>query len=257
MQKREYGKSLDFLLEMHGIHKSFGTVQALRGADFSVKPGEIVGLLGDNGAGKSTLIKIISGLYGADSGSFLFKGHAVNFRRYSVAQARRMGIETVYQDRALGVLQPLWRNIFMGRHIKNRLGLIDVRTEKRITQQLLVELGLGGDRLTPDTAAGVLSGGERQGIAIGRAMYFDAGLVILDEPTTALAVNEVDKVLQFIRAVREKGKSVIFITHTIDHVWQTADRFCILSHGKTAGMLERSQITFDDLLTAVRKGFDA
>ena len=241
---------------MNGIRKSFGTVQALRGACFNVKPGESVGLLGDNGAGKSTLIKIISGVYGADTGSFLFKGKPVDFRRYSVAQARKMGIETVYQDRALGVLQPLWRNIFMGRHIKNRLGLIDAAAEKRITQQLLTELGVGGDRLTPDTPAGVLSGGERQSIAIGRAMYFDAELVILDEPTTALAVNEVDKVLDFIRAVREKGKSVIFITHTIDHVWQSADRFCILSHGKTACMLERASITFDDLLAAVRKGFD-
>ncbi|MEL3907097.1 MAG: ATP-binding cassette domain-containing protein [Treponema sp.] len=245
---------MSFLLEMHGIQKNFGTVKALRGADFNVKTGEIVGLLGDNGAGKSTLIKIISGLYGADSGSFLFKGEPVDFRRYSVARARKMGVETVYQDRALGVQQPLWRNMFMGRHLKNRFGLIDAAAEKKAARHLLADLGLGGDRLTPDTPAGVLSGGERQGIAIGRAMYFDAELVILDEPTTALAVNEVDKVLSFIQAVKEKGKSVIFITHTIDHVWQAADRFFILSHGATSCVLERTAVSFDELLSAVRRG---
>ncbi|MGP1454965.1 MAG: ATP-binding cassette domain-containing protein [Treponema sp.] len=244
---------MNFLLEMHGMHKSFGTVQALCGADFTVKPGEIVALLGDNGAGKSTLIKIISGLYGADAGSFVFKGHAIDFLRYSVARARKMGIETVYQDRALGVLQPLWRNMFMGRHITNRFGLIDAAAEKRITQQLLTELGLGGKGLSADAPAGVLSGGERQGIAIGRAMYFDADLVILDEPTTALAVNEADKVLNFMQSVKAKGKSVIFITHTIDHAWQSADRFFILSHGRTACVLERNAVTFNELLEAVRK----
>jgi len=238
---------------MHGMHKSFGTVQALCGADFTVKPGEIVALLGDNGAGKSTLIKIISGLYGADAGSFVFKDHAIDFRRYSVARARKMGIETVYQDRALGVLQPLWRNMFMGRHITNRFGLIDAAAEKRITQQLLTELGLSGRGLSADAPAGVLSGGERQGIAIGRAMYFDADLVILDEPTTALAVNEADKVLNFMQSVKAKGKSVIFITHTIDHAWQSADRFFILSRGTTACVLERNAITFNELLEAVRK----
>ncbi len=244
------------LLRMNGICKSFGTIAALRGVDFSVQSGEIVGLLGDNGAGKSSLIKIISGLFPADSGSFIFKEKKIHTARYNVAKARRMGIETVYQDRALGMLQPLWRNIFMGRHIKNKLGLIDVAAEKKATIELLETIGLGGNHLSPDTHAGVLSGGERQGVAIGRALYFDADLVILDEPTTALAVNEVDKVLHFIQTLKQKGKSVIFISHSIPHVWEVADRFFILSHGKTVAELEKTHTTMHEVFTAVR-GYSA
>ena len=153
------------LVDMRDIRRAFGSVQALRGVDFALNRGEIVGLLGDNGAGKSTLIKILSGLYPATSGTFAFDGRAVNFSRFSVAEARRMGIETVYQDRAIGPQQSLWRNVFMGRHIKNRWGLIDVAEERKVTEALLKNMGLGGDRLTPDTMAGVLSGGERQGLA--------------------------------------------------------------------------------------------
>ncbi len=244
------------LLRMNGICKSFGTVAALRGVDFSVQSGEIVGLLGDNGAGKSSLIKIISGLFPADSGSFIFKEKNIHTARYNVAKARRMGIETVYQDRALGMLQPLWRNIFMGRHIKNKLGLIDVAAEKKATIELLETIGLGGNHLSPDTYAGVLSGGERQGVAIGRALYFDADLVILDEPTTALAINEVDKVLHFIQTLKQKGKSVIFISHSIPHVWEVADRFFILSHGKTVAELEKTHTTINEVFVAVR-GYSA
>lgn len=118
---------------------------------------------------------------------------------------------------------------------------------------MLKELGLGGDRLTPDTLSGVLSGGERQGLAIGRAMFFDADLLILDEPTTALAVNEVDKVLKFVKEVKQKGSSVIFISHNIDHVWQVADRFFILSHGKTACVLEKEKTSFEELSMSLRR----
>lgn len=243
---------MNYLLEMKDIRKRFGAVAALNSADFNVKSGEIVGLLGDNGAGKSTLIKIISGLHTADSGSFVFKNKSIDFKHYTVAKGRAMGIETVYQDRALGFLQPLWRNMFTGRHLKNKAGLIDVAAEKAASAKLLQKLGLGGERVTPDTPAGVLSGGERQGIAIGRAMYFDAELVILDEPTTALAVGEADKVLAFIKDVKEKGKSVIFITHNINHVWQAADRFFVLSQGKNALAAERSEISIEALFRAVR-----
>ncbi len=241
------------LVDMRDIRRAFGSVQALRGVDFALNRGEIVGLLGDNGAGKSTLIKILSGLYPATSGTFAFDGRAVNFSRFSVAEARRMGIETVYQDRAIGPQQSLWRNVFMGRHIKNRWGLIDVAEERKVTEALLKNMGLGGDRLTPDTMAGVLSGGERQGLAIGRAMYFEADLVLLDEPTTALALSEVDKVLDFIRQVREKGKSAVFITHSVDHVWEVADRFVILSHGMNAGEWQRKDLTLEGLLKNLRE----
>ncbi len=239
-------------MEMKDIRKKFGTVTALRGVDFNIKRGEIVGLLGDNGAGKSTLIKLIAGLYPADSGSFIFKEKNIELKKYSVAKGRRMGIETVYQDRALGLLQPLWQNIFIGRHLKNRFGFIDAQAEKQATVEILDKLGLGGDRVSPETLAGVLSGGERQGIAIGRAMYFDADLIILDEPTTALAVGEVDKVLKFITELKQKGKSVIFITHNINHVWQSADRFFVLSHGKNILIEEKENTSIEALLDAIR-----
>lgn len=241
------------LVEMRGIRKSFGSVEALRGVDFRVNAAEIVGLLGDNGAGKSTLIKVLSGLYGADAGTFLFRGRKLDWTRSCVSRARGLGIETVYQDRALGLQQSLWRNVFVGRHIKDSWGLIDVAEECRVTAELLARMGLGGGRLTPDTRAGVLSGGERQGLAIGRAMYFDAELVVLDEPTTALALSEVDKVLEFICGVREKGKSVVFITHSIDHVWAVADRFVVLSHGLNAGEWTRGELTLPELTAHLRE----
>ena len=241
------------LVEMQGIRKSFGNVEALRGVNFRVNTAEIVGLLGDNGAGKSTLIKVLSGLYGADAGTFLFRGRKLDWTRSGVSRARGLGIETVYQDRALGLQQSLWRNVFVGRHIKGSWGLIDVAEERRVTAELLARMGLGGGRLTPDTRAGVLSGGERQGLAIGRAMYFDAELVVLDEPTTALALSEVDKVLEFICGVRERGKSVVFITHSIDHVWAVADRFVVLSHGLNAGEWTRGALTLPELTARLRE----
>ena len=241
------------LIELNSVAKSFGSVQALKGLDFVLDRAEIVGLLGDNGAGKSTLIKIISGLHRPDEGRLTFDGSPVNFRRYNVAAARRMGIETVYQDKALGDQQPLWRNLFMGRHLKNRWGLIDVRREREVAAGLLKSLGLSGAGISPDTAAGVLSGGERQGLAIGRAMHFQAKAVILDEPTTALAIGEVDRVLEFTRRVRTQGGSVIFITHSLDHVWEVADSFVVLAHGRAFGRWRRDELTLDELSRRLRE----
>lgn len=242
-----------FLVEMCGIHKTFGSVQALRGLDFTLKRGEIVGLLGDNGAGKSTLIKVLSGLYRPSGGAFYYDGNAVDMSRFDVRSARRMGIETVYQDRALGERQPLWRNLFMGRHIKTRCGLIDARKERRHAAELIAQLGLKGAGISPDTPAGVLSGGERQGLAIGRAMFFDAEVVILDEPTTALALSEVDRVLDFIKGVRTRGRSAILITHSIDHAWEVADRFIVMSRGRLFGEWDRDILTLDGLLAHLRE----
>ena len=241
------------LIELTSVRKSFGGVQALRGLDFVLGRGEIVGLLGDNGAGKSTLIKILSGLHHPDEGHLIFDGAPVNFRRYNVAEARRIGIETVYQDKALGDQQPLWRNLFMGRHLKGRLGLIDVRRERTAAADLIAALGLSGAGISPDTPAGVLSGGERQGLAIGRAMYFQAKVVILDEPTTALAIGEVERVLEFVQRVRAQGGSVIFITHSLDHVWEVADSFVVLAHGRLFGRWSRNELTLNGLFERLRE----
>lgn len=241
------------LIELNSVAKSFGGVRALRGLDFRLERGEVVGLLGDNGAGKSTLIKIISGLHRPDQGRLLFEGKPVDFRRYNVAAARRLGIETVYQDKALGDQQPLWRNLFMGRHLKTRWGLIDVRREKEVAAGLIKSLGLSGAGIAPDTLAGVLSGGERQGLAIGRAMYFKAKALILDEPTTALAIGEVDRVLEFTRLVRDQGGSVIFITHSLDHAWDVADRFVVMARGRVFGRWKRDELTLNELSERLRE----
>ena len=241
------------LIELTSVRKSFGNVQALQGLDFVVGRGEIVGLLGDNGAGKSTLIKVLSGLHRPDEGSLVFDGQPVDFRRYNVAEARRMGLETVYQDKALGDQQPLWRNLFIGRHLKGRWGLINARRERATARELITALGLSGAGISPDTPAGVLSGGERQGLAIGRAMYFQAKAVILDEPTTALAIGEVDRVLEFIKRVQAQGGSVIFITHSLDHVWEVADSFVVLAHGRVFGRWARHDLTLNGLFERLRE----
>lgn len=242
------------IIEVRNICKSFGNVHALRGVDFTLKRAEIAALLGDNGAGKSTLIKVISGLYPPEQGTFLFGGENINFKKFSVAAARKAGIETVHQDRALGLKQSLWRNLFMGRHITNSFGIIDVKREREIARRVIEQLGLSAFGISPDTLAGVLSGGERQGLAIGRAMYFDAEVVIMDEPTTALAVTEVEHVLNFIRGIKQKGRSVILITHSIDHAWNISDRFVIMSHGKIFGEWKKRDLTLEKLLDKLREG---
>ena len=234
------------LLELHNISKSFGALTALRNLSFHIGEGEVVGLLGDNGAGKSTLAKIIAGLYAPSSGSVSIGGVPVT--KFTVKNARALGVETVYQDRALGYSQPLWRNLFAGRHLKNRFGLIDAAAERAAAAAIISRLGLSGAGVSPDTAALLLSGGERQGLAIGRAMHFRARIVILDEPTTALAVGEVEKVLDFMRRVKEEGRSVMVITHSVEHAWRVADRFVVLSHGKIFGEWSREGLTAAGLL---------
>lgn len=236
------------LICLSGIGKSFGNVVALENINFALKQNEIVGLIGDNGAGKSTLIKILSGVITPDSGVFYIKNKRVDVKRYTVSLARRFGIETVHQERALGDKQPIWRNFFMGRQITNSFGMINVRKEKAETMMVLRDvLGLAGVGVTPDSSVATLSGGERQGLAIGRAMYFDADIVILDEPTTALAVREVEKVLSFIRQIRDKGKSCIFISHNLSHIYDVADRFVFVDHGKIVGNYLKSEISLRSL----------
>lgn len=221
------------LIELSGITKSYGHVAALKGVDLTLHHNEIIGLIGDNGAGKSTLIKILSGVEGYDSGRMTYLGKDIDAKKYSVKVARQMGIETVFQDKSLGESQSIWRNFFMGRHCTNAFGMIRVEHEKKEAMKVLTKvLGLGGAGVFADAPVSVLSGGERQGLAIGRAMYFDAKVVIMDEPTTALAVREVQKVLGFVKELKANGKAGIFISHNVHHVYQVADRFLFLQHGK-------------------------
>jgi simple sugar transport system ATP-binding protein len=238
------------LLELRDIRLAFGRVKVLRGVSFEVNAGEIVALVGDNGAGKSSLIKVITGVHRPTSGEIRFKGAPI--RLQSVRASREMGIETVYQERALADQQPLWQNVFVGRELTTFAGVLDAKREREETRRLLRDhMGFTSDAISADSEVKSLSGGEKQGVAIARALYFNAELIILDEPTTGLALSEQRKVLSFIRAIREKGKAAIFIDHNIFHVYDVADRFVILDKGAVAAQFDRSQISRDNLIDAM------
>lgn len=238
----------EYLVEMRGIKKSFGRVQALKGVDFWVKRNEIVGLLGDNGAGKSTLIKILVGYYRPDEGEIYFEGRKVSFK--SPWDSRKLGIETVYQDLALVNLMPIWRNFFLGREVmKGPFGTLDVKRMKKITIEALKDIGIFVR--SPDETVAFLSGGERQAIAIARAIHFGAKLLILDEPTAALSVGETQRVLEHILEAKRRGIAVIFITHSIYHVYEVADRFVLLEKGEKIGDLEKSETTPEKIMEII------
>jgi simple sugar transport system ATP-binding protein len=236
------------IIELREVSKTFGDVRSLSKVNFVVYPGEIVGLLGDNGAGKSTLVKTIMGYYRPDAGGEVyFNGELI--RDWSVARARSLGIETVYQERALAEKQPIWRNLFMGREPRGRWGLLDVKRMKAEAARLMGEhMGFTSAAVHPDNVVTTMSGGEKQGVAITRALYFDAKLVVLDEPTMGLSLSETKKTLEFVKGIKTAGKSAIFIDHNIFHVYPVVDRLYVLDRGKVAGVFNRSDITMEELI---------
>ncbi|MAS35685.1 MAG: ABC transporter ATP-binding protein [Anaerolineaceae bacterium] len=241
------------LVEMRDIIKRFGTIEVLRGVDFQVNRQEIVGLLGDNGAGKSTLIKILTGVYSLTSGDIYFEGNPVTIN--SPHEARTLGIETVYQDLALVPLMSIARNFWLGQEVTHRIGpfeVLDKPEMARQTRDALADIGI--HIRNPNEPVGSLSGGERQSIAIGRAVYFGKKLLILDEPTSALSVGETRKVLDYTLAAKERGLSVIFITHNIGHVHQVADRFTIISHGQKVGDFYKDEVSELEVANMVMTG---
>jgi len=234
-------------LELKNVSKSFGEVQALESINFQLGRNEIVGLLGDNGAGKSTLIKIITGYYRPTSGDLLFNGKKVE--NFSVSNARKLGVETVYQERALAELQTLWRNIFLGREICNRWGVLDIVKMREETKRLMSQsMGFTSMAVSPDSRVGTFSGGEKQGVAIVRALFFDAEIIILDEPTMGLSLKETAKLVRFVRDIKSAGKSAIFIDHNVVHVYDVADRIVVIDRGKIAGQFLTKDITLDNLM---------
>lgn len=233
------------VLHLENISKSFGEVKSLLHVDFEIFPGEVVGLLGDNGAGKSTLIKIMNGYYPPDdSGKIYWKNKDIS--RLSVYQRKELGIETVYQERALAEQQSIWRNIFMGREITQN-GFLKIRYMQEETDRLMKEIGFTGKSVTSKKIINTMSGGERQGIAIARALYFQAELIILDEPTMGLSLSETQKVLEFVRTIKQSGKSCVFIDHNIFHVFPIADRIVVLDRGQIAGQFLKGEITLEEL----------
>jgi simple sugar transport system ATP-binding protein len=239
---------MEQFLQLRNVSKTFGEVVALHQIDFEVGVNEIVGLLGDNGAGKSTLVKIITGYHQPDPGGELFlKGEKIE--HLSVARARDLGIEVVYQERALADKQSLWRNIFMGRELSNRWGRLDLAAMKRETQKLMSTLmGFTSSAVTSDSVVKTFSGGERQGVAITRALYFKAELIILDEPTMGLSLSETKKCLDFVRGIKKAGKAAIFIDHNIFHVHPIADRIVVLDRGRVAGQFMKDELTLEQLI---------
>ncbi|MEP3274933.1 MAG: ATP-binding cassette domain-containing protein [Stappiaceae bacterium] len=236
------------VIELKNVTKTFGEVRSLSDVDFVVRPGEIVGLLGDNGAGKSTLVKTVMGFHRPDPGGEIYF-HGERIHDWSVARARGLGIETVYQERALCEKQPIWRNMFMGRELRTKLGLLDVKRMRSEAARLMSEhMGFTSAAVHPDNVVATMSGGEKQGVAITRALYFEAQLVILDEPTMGLSLTETKKTLEFVSNIKKAGKSAIFIDHNIFHVYPVVDRLYVLDRGKVAGTYSKDEISMDDLI---------
>ncbi len=237
------------ILEMRGIYKYFGGVHALENVDFELYPQEIVALVGDNGAGKSTLIKIISGVYTADRGEIYLEGKRIEIQ--SPSDARALGIETVYQELALVETRDVAANFFLGREpTKGRLGIfIDKKKVEEVTVRTLKKLSITLPSLR--TAVRYLSGGQRQALAVGRAIAWGRKIIIMDEPTAALGVEESRKVLGLVRQLKEHGASVIVISHNLRHVFSVAERIIVLRGGKRIGSKLKSETSGDEIVKLI------
>jgi simple sugar transport system ATP-binding protein len=241
------------LLEARGLGKYFGNVVALRDVSAQLDAGEVLCVLGDNGAGKSTLIKILSGVHQPDEGALLVDGEEVRFR--SPREARARGIATVYQDLALIPLMPVWRNFFLGAEPTRGpvpVRRLDVRRARREVRAHLLEMGI--DIRDPDQPVGTLSGGERQAVAIARAVFFGARVLILDEPTSALGVKQAGIVLRYVLQARDRGVGVVFITHNPHHAYPVGDRFVILNRGRSLGRYAKSGLDQQELVRLMAGG---
>ena len=241
------------LIELRGVGKYFGNIIALKDITTSVGSGAVTCVLGDNGAGKSTLIKILSGVHKHDEGQFLVEGKEVHFS--SPRDAKAAGIATVYQDLAMAPLMSIWRNFFLGSEPTKTLGpfkSLDVKFAQQTMHEELRKMGI--DVRDPDQPVGTLSGGERQAVAIARAVYFGAKVLILDEPTSALGVKQSGVVLRYVAQARDRGLGVIFITHNPHHAYPVGDRFVILNRGRLMGDWQKSEISRDELVKQMSGG---
>ncbi|HEY1369023.1 MAG TPA: ATP-binding cassette domain-containing protein [Gaiellaceae bacterium] len=244
---------MSHLLEVDRVSKYFGNVIALKDITAHVNGGEVVCVLGDNGAGKSTLIKILSGVHRPDEGRYLVEGEETGFR--SPREARAKGIATVYQDLAMCPLMSIWRNFFLGSEPQKGAGparRFDTAFARETVRKELHAMGI--DVRDPDQPVGTLSGGERQAVAISRAVYFGARVLILDEPTSALGVKQAGVVLRYVVQARERGVGVIFITHNPHHAYPVGDRFVILNRGQSLGTYPRSELDQQELVRLMAGG---
>lgn len=242
------------LMELKNVSKSFGSTKALSSVSLTVEPGKILCLLGDNGAGKSTLIKVLSGYHPPSEGSMFFEGRETTFA--NPREARQAGVATVHQDVGSIPLMSVGRNFFLGAEPKKGVWpfrRIDTKTANRIAVEQIRKFGITRVR-DGDQLVGTMSGGERQVLAIGRAMYFGAKMLILDEPTSALGVKEASFVLRMMRQARANGVGIVFITHNARHAMAVGDRFCVLIHGEAAAQFSRGEKTREEVLNLMAGG---
>ncbi len=237
------------LLELRAISKSYGPVRALEDINFHVNRNEVVALLGDNGAGKSTLIKLISGVVRADSGEIRWDGQQVQVRNHK--DSERLGIETIYQDAALVDTMSITRNVFMGREVTGPLGFMRQGVMRRITLNILEDLVEVGRLQSADRLVGELSGGQKQAVAIARAIYFKRTLLLLDEPTNALGVRATEVLLEYIRRFKREGVSCVLVTHNLYHAYQVCDRFVVVWRGRVVTNVQKSEVSLEHLTEQV------
>ena len=238
------------LVELRRISKAFGGVHAIEDVDVDLYPGEVVALLGHNGAGKSTLIKVLSGVHPPDRGEIRVAGNAVRIE--STREAKALGIETIYQNLALAENLDAVANVFLGRERYTRFGFLDEETMEHETRRMLDRMKLRLPSLRSEVSR--LSGGQRQAIAIGRAVYFDAKILIMDEPTAALGPEETAKVGELVRELKTQGIGIFLISHDIHDVFDLADRITVLSHGRVVGTVRTSDVSKDDVLSMIILG---
>jgi simple sugar transport system ATP-binding protein len=241
------------VIEAISISKAFGATTALVDVSLRAYAGRVLALLGDNGAGKSTLIKILSGVFGPDRGELRFLGEPVRFK--NPAEARRLGIATVFQDLAVCELLSVTRNVVLGREPLKGFGpfkLLDMKRADEMARSALLQLGVRWERGLDERGMNI-SGGERQSLAIARAMFFGSSLLVLDEPTSALAVRQAGKVLDHILQARDQGHAVILITHNFRHALSVADDLTVLAQGRVAAHFRRDEIDLDDLTDLVAR----
>jgi len=241
------------LVKMENIQKRFGRVRALKGVDFEVYDQEVVGLLGDNGAGKSTLVKVLSGVYQPDAGTIYFQGKNIEIN--SPEEARELGIETVHQDLSLIEKMSVARNFFLGKEPTKKINFLQILDLKKMNRECMIGLQQVGIELrSPTEFVSILSGGQRQAIAIGRAVYFGARILILDEPLRNLSIREQRTILNHIQEARNKGSSVIFITHNVYHVCPVADRIVLLENGEKLGEVKAGELTPEEIAECIATG---
>jgi simple sugar transport system ATP-binding protein len=240
------------LLRLEGVTKMYGPNTVLKDVSFTVGKNEVVGLLGDNGAGKSTLVKIMSGVVPMTSGEFFWEDKKVN--NVSRAETERLGVETIFQDSALVPQMTISRNIFMGREITNKLGFMKIKEMDEIAAQVLDSVVTIEGIKSPKQLVQSLSGGQAQAVAIARAVHFNRNLLILDEPTSALAVRATEALLNYLTQLKDEGVSSVLVTHNLHHAYQVCDRHIVMNHGQKILDVRKEDTSVEELTAAVVEG---